>query len=232
MSDPDIITVNAMHTEEIAANEADLLVTIRGSSLISSDSALRKAREVRQLVQALEALGVGEEAVELREVHADVHNGLLGTSSAQYNLKIRCERLEQLADLIGAVTALKQASLSAIQWRYPDDEAAQHRWLDLCLRQANERARVMAAALGVSLLGVRKVSTSYEANDHQAQRGYQYQFPTASRAKSQSLFLARPAPVTSADLGLSIQHRKTVATRAEVEYRIGDYRPADPAAEG
>ena len=41
----------------------------------------------------------------------------------------------------------------------------------------------------------------------------------------------QPAPVTGADLGLNIQHRKNAVTRAEVEYRISGYQPADPATE-
>lgn len=231
MPEPDIITVQATYTEEITANRADLLVSIRGSSLIGGDSALRKAREVRQLAQALEALGVGEDAIELREVRAEVATGLLSTSSAEYTLRIRCERLEQLADVIGAITSQKQATLTSIFWHYPDDEEAQHRWLDLCLRRADQRARVMAAALGVSLMGVRKATTSYQTSEHEP-RGTMFPARAAGAAKSQSGLLRMPAPVSQADLGLSIRHRKTAATHAEVEYRVGGYQSAGAAAEG
>lgn len=50
---PDTIKVSANHKEEIRANRAELFVTVKGSSLVSRDAAMKKAKEVNQLVEAL-----------------------------------------------------------------------------------------------------------------------------------------------------------------------------------
>ena len=54
---PDTIKVSANHREEIFASHANLFVTVKGSSVVSGNEAMKKAREVNQLVEALTALG-------------------------------------------------------------------------------------------------------------------------------------------------------------------------------
>jgi hypothetical protein len=55
---PDTIKISASQREEISANRADLFVTVKGSSVVSGDQALKKAREVSQLVEALTSFGL------------------------------------------------------------------------------------------------------------------------------------------------------------------------------
>jgi hypothetical protein len=55
---PDTIKVSAFHKEEIFASHANLYVTVKGSSVISGNEALKKAREVSQLVEALTRFGL------------------------------------------------------------------------------------------------------------------------------------------------------------------------------
>ncbi len=52
------ITVQETQTHEVAADRADLFVTVEGASLLSGAEALKKAREVAQLVSDLTAFTV------------------------------------------------------------------------------------------------------------------------------------------------------------------------------
>ena len=153
-SKPDTIKISASHKEEIFANRADLFVTVRGSSLVSGDAAMKKAKEVTQLVEALTAAGVSPEAIHLQGVRIETATGaLLKSSSAIYRLKVQCEKLDQLAELLDVIASQKNAALERIEWKYPED-AARERGMDALLAKAKLKAGKIAGALGVKLLGV------------------------------------------------------------------------------
>lgn len=216
MDQLDLLKVSVSYSEELQADQADLLVTIRGSSLIHGNAALTKAREVRQLVEVLTGLGLPERHIQLRGVYAEVASGLLlKNSSATYQLRIQCRALELLADVIGAVTSQKQASLTAIVWRYPEDAEAQDGWSERCLLRAGQKARRMAAALGVRLLGVYRVEESLNSPP-----AYEEDLTTAKYAPQ-----SRARGVSSSDLGLAISHTKTVEVQMTVEYHISRFEP-------
>jgi hypothetical protein len=50
---PDLISINARYEEIVAADHADLVVTVEGSSLVTGRAALKKAKEVSALVEEL-----------------------------------------------------------------------------------------------------------------------------------------------------------------------------------
>src|SRR6185436_2987103 len=154
-SKPDTIKVSALHREEIYANHADLFVTVKGSSVVSGDQALKKAKEVNQLVEALtrpalsggEGFGLSPEAIHLQGVHIETSSGvLLKSSSATYRLKVQCEKLEQLADILDILASQKNAALERIQWKYPE-EAARERGMDAVLQKAKSKAEKVARSL-------------------------------------------------------------------------------------
>jgi uncharacterized protein YggE len=212
---PDLLKVSVSYSEELQADQADLLVTIKGSSLIHGAAALLKAREVRQLVEALTALGLPEQQIQLRGVCAEVSSGpLLKNSSATYQLRIQCRALDLLPDLIGAVASQKQATLESIIWRYPEGADAQDSWSERCALRANQKARRIAAALGVRLLGVYRVDESLDIPPV-----YVEDMDVLRKAAPQS----RSRAMTSADLGLAVSHSKTVEVHMTVEYHVSRF---------
>ena len=135
-SKPDTIKISASYKEEISASHADLHVTVKGSSVVGGDQAMKKAKEVNGLVEALTSFGLSPEAVHLQGVHIEVASGaLLKSSSAMYRLKIECEKLDQLPDLLDIIASQKNAALERIQWKY-SDEVAHERGLDAALSKA------------------------------------------------------------------------------------------------
>lgn len=213
---PDTIKVTAFHREEISATHADLHVTVKGSSVVSGDTALKKAKEVNQLIEALTSLGVKEDAVKLQGVHVETSSGVLvKSSSASYRLKIRCEKLEQFAEMLDAIASQKNASLDRVEWKY-DDDAARERGLNLAIENAKRKAQVIADSFGVQLLGVRdfvETVTDQEAPIWQALLPQ----PAAKSRGAGMLMTEQPS------LGMDIQHNKNMQVNVEVWYRVSEF---------
>jgi uncharacterized protein YggE len=210
---PDLLQVVVTHEDELAATHADLRVTVRGSSLVTGDAALKKAREVAAMVQALAAVGIAEDAIRVEDISVQVESGLLTkSSSATYTLKVRCTKLDSLADVLGAVTAQKNAEIGHIDWGYAEPDELRTRWLVDCAARATERARQIAAALGVRLLGVH----TFGEPDVQAASPTEY----APRGMLGGTARAR---MGAADLGLSVAHNKKIVVRVVAAFRIGGY---------
>jgi len=212
---PDTIKISAVYKDEIHANRAELFVTVKGSSLISGDQALKKAKEVSQLVEALISFGLSPEAVQLQGVHIESSSGaLLKSSSATYRLKINCEKLDQLAELLDIISSQKNASLERIQWKYPEDVAHEH-GMEITLGKAKTKAEKVAKSLGVKLLGV----YDFIENTYDEEMTYPH---FAAQAMPAARALAKNAPEPS--LGMDIQHSKTITVNVDIWYRVSDFQ--------
>lgn len=184
-------------------------MTVKGSSVVSGDQALKKAKEVSQLVEALTNYGLSPDAVHLQGVQIETASGtLLKSSSATYRLKIRCEKLDQFADLLDLIASQKNAALERIEWKYDEDEARE-RGLLTAIEKAKNRAEKVAASLGVKILGV----YDFIENAYDEERPIQFQ-AQAVMMKSLSAVPAEPS------LDMDIQHSKTINVSVEIWYRV------------
>ena len=207
---PDTIKVSASHHEEIFASHANLYVTVKGSSVVSGNEAMKKAKEVSQLVEALTKFGLSPDAVQLQGVRIETSSGtLLKSSSAMYHLKIKSEKLEQLTGLLDVIAEQKNASLERIEWKYPED-AARERGLEAAITKGKERAEKVAASLGVKLLGVYE----FMENTFDEERP-----PMPFQAMEMSM-KARAATPAEPSLNMEIQHSKTVHVNVDIWYRV------------
>jgi len=211
---PDTIKVSASQREEISATRADLFVTVKGSSPVSGDQAMKKAREVSQLVEALTSFGPSPEAIHLQGVHIETASGaLLKSSSATYRLKVQCEKLDQLAELLDIISSQKNASLERIAWKYNEDEARE-RGLLTALEKAKSKAEKVAGSLGVKILGV------YDLIENSFDEEMPFQPLMAQAAMPKRALGITPEP----SLGMDIQHGKTVLVNVDVWYRVSDFQ--------
>lgn len=211
-SKPDTIKVSAYNREEILASHADLFITVRGSSVFSGNEAMKKAREVSQLVDELTRFGISSENIHLQGVHIESSSGaLLKSSSAIYRLRIRSEKLEQVAELIDIFASQKNTTLERIDWKYPE-ESARDRGLEAAIAKAKLKAEKIAAVMGVKLLGVYEfIENTY---DQEAPIPFQ---PQAVMMKSRMAESAEPS------LGMEIQHSKTIQISVEIWYRVSEF---------
>ncbi len=212
-SKPDTIKISTSYREEISATHADLFVTVRGSSIISGDEAMKKAKEVSQLVDELTRFGIPAENIHLQGVRVETSSGaLLKSSSASYRLRIRCEALGQIAELLDIITSQKNSTLERIDWKYPDEEARE-RGLDAALTKAKSKAEKVAASLGVKLLGVYDFIENTVDQESPMQSFYPQ---TAAKTRSAGM-LAEP------NLGMDVQHSKMIHVNVDIWYRISEF---------
>lgn len=212
---PDTITITASQREEIQATHADLFVTVKGTSLASGDAALKKAKEVNQLVEELVKFGLPAEAIHLQSVYAEAASGVfLRTSSATYRLRIRCDKLEQFTDLLGIITSQKNVTFERVEWKYADEEARAGA-LEKAIGKAQAKAAKIAAGLGVRLLGIFTLEEQF--SDREAPPFHGMMPPSPQSKAMRSTGFAAP------DLGMDIQHSKTIEAHIHIEYRVSGF---------
>ena len=210
---PDTIKVSAFHREEIFASHANLYVTVKGSSLVSGSEALKKAKEVSQLVEALTRFGLSPDAIHLQGVRLETSSGaLLKSSSAIYHLKVKTEKLDQLAGLLDIIAEQKNTSLERIEWRYPEDEA-RDQGLEAAIAKGKAKAEKVAAAMGVKLLGV----YDFMENTYDEERP-----PMPFQAMEMSM-KTRAAVADQPSLNMDVQHSKTINVNVDIWYRVSSF---------
>jgi uncharacterized protein YggE len=209
---PDTIKISAFHREEIFASHANLFVTVKGSSVISGNEAMKKAKEVSQLVEALTKFGLKNEAIQLLGVHIETSSGtLLKSSSATYRLRIRTEKLDQLAELLDILALQKNAMLERIEWKYPE-ESARATGLEAAIAKGKVKAEKVAASLGVKLLGV------YDFIENTFDEERPVPFPMQAMAMR-----SRADVADEPSLNMDIQHSKTVQVNIDIWYRVSSF---------
>lgn len=212
-SKPDTIKVSAIHREEIFASHANLFVTVKGSSVVSGNEAMKKAKEVSQLVEALTRFGLSADSIQLLGVHIESSSGtLLKSSSATYRLRIRLEKLGQLAELLDILGSQKNAALERIEWKYPEEEAREH-GLEAAITKGKAKAEKVAAAMGVKLLGV----YDFMENTYDEERP-----PIPFQAKAMEM-RSLGATADQPSLNMEIQHSKTIQVSVDIWYRVSSF---------
>ena len=164
---PDTISVRVVTEAEVDADSADLTVVVEGSSVFSGSEALKKARELQALIDALKEAGVDEKRVKLRCVEVNSQSfTIIKTSSAKYVVSIKTVAVELLPQVLGTVASHKGAKLSRLTWNYGTLKATRSRLRREALVEAMKQARADAAALGVTVLGIFQLTEDTRGKDY------------------------------------------------------------------
>ena len=210
---PDTIKVSAFHREEIFASHANLYVTVKGSSVVSGNEAMKKAKEVSGLVEALTRSGLSPDAIQLQGVRIETSTGtLLKSSSALYHLKIKSEKLEQLPGLLDIIAEQRNAALDRIEWKHPE-ESARESGLEAAIAKGKAKAEKVAEAMGVKLLGV----YDFMENAFDEERP-----PMPFQAKAMEM-RSLGASADQPSLNMDIQHSKTIQVNVDIWYRVSAF---------
>jgi uncharacterized protein YggE len=153
--DKDRIVVTETVFYELKASSAVLHVSVKGTSYFADDMALKKAKEVSSLVDALKELGIPDEEIRLKNVVADSQSGIISkTSSAKYHLSIKCRELEKLSEALSVITNGKNCELHKLDWQFMEDREKKLNYLSKAFTAAKETAECMANSLGIAIAGV------------------------------------------------------------------------------
>jgi uncharacterized protein YggE len=216
MTHPDFIAVEASQTARVEADRADILVTVAGLSLFSGEMALQKAREVAELVVQLKSAGIEEKQFRIESIRVETQSGTFSkTSSAYYNLRIENVPTTKVADAVGAIGSARNATLTNIQWRFPDENPLRDELRHGCLQTALERARSIALSLGVRLLGVFEMEESWQGTQEESNPAPGGGMFGRSRAKR--------VPVSEDELGMAVSHAEMVRIELNFKFRVSEF---------
>jgi uncharacterized protein YggE len=151
------IRITIDDTVRVEARSARLHVSVKGSATVFGNAATKQAAEVRSLVGALAAAGVGEDAIEVTGVRLESSSGL-GRSRAEYLLVVAVE-LEQLPAALGVLTD-QSVTLSELEWVFDSFEESIPATA-AALGKARRKAEAIAAAAGSSVAGIAMISDSW-----------------------------------------------------------------------
>jgi uncharacterized protein YggE len=152
ISDPGRLTVEEAVLREVKASSAVMHVTVKGSSYFAADVAMKKAKEVSALLDAFRELGILESDVRLKNVVAESESGILSkTSSARYNLSVKCRDMEKLSDALAIVTGGKSTQLHKLDWQFLENREEKLESIRRAFSAAKETAACIAEALGASM---------------------------------------------------------------------------------
>jgi hypothetical protein len=226
MIEPDVIDIEAEEQDDLPADGADLYVSLPGSSLVTGQAALKQAREVAAFAAELDQIGISEDAIAVHSAHVQVQGGLLAkSSSAVFELRVRCGKVEQVADVLGALGKRKEAKLQRIVWRYAKLPALRSRLLERCLLQAREKAELVAKILDLELRGIRAFSEgAADETRPAAPEG------ALRRRGMDSYEGAAPGAVLSEELGLSVSHTMQVTVQISAKFLVGRGTRSTPDA--
>mgnify|MGYP001210714780 CR=1 FL=1 len=143
----------------VEAESARVHLSIKGSSTVFGNAAAKQAAEVRALVGALTALGIGESAIEVTGVRMDSRSGLLSKSQAEYLLAVAVG-LEQLPATLGVLADQPNLRLTELEWVFDSFEASIEATASV-LAKARRKADAVAAAAGSSIAGIAMISDSW-----------------------------------------------------------------------
>jgi uncharacterized protein YggE len=158
-TDKDRIVVTETLHYELKASSAVLHVSVKGTSYFADDMAMKKAKEVSALVDALKELGIPEQEIRLKNVVADSQSGIISkTSSAKYHLSIKCSELEKLSEALSIITNGKNCELHKLDWQFIEDRQKKLEYLSKAFAAAKETAECIANSLSIVICGVHDCS--------------------------------------------------------------------------
>ena len=216
MNTPDTISIETEARARVEAERADFSVSVAGSALFSGATALRKAREVAELVALLKSCDVEESQIHIESVRVENASGTFSkNSSAHYDLRIENIALARVADAVGAVAGARNASLTRIQWKFAPEKPLRDQLRDACLDEALERARGVAAKLGLKLVGVYEMKEQWEGTT-EARGESRAKYDTFGRSRAKRL-------VSEQELGLAVSHAEEVAMLLTIRFRVSEF---------
>lgn len=200
-----ILRITVDDSVRVEATSARLHLTVKGSSTVFGNAATKQAAEVRSLVGALAAVGIGEDAIEVTGVRLESRSGL-AKSRAEYLLVIAAE-LEQLPSVLG-VLADQPVTLSELEWVFDSFESSIPATAK-ALAQARRKADAIAAATGSQVTGIAMISDSWNLPSPRVA------FAAEDMAATRSLKASAPI-----DLGVELNATQELFVHLTVDFEL------------
>ena len=202
-----LLRVSVDHVVRISATSARVHARVRGSSLVASGVAGRKAAEVRDVVAALAVRGISEDAVEVAGVRLTTSEGrILHSQSVDIQLVVAATP-DQLPDVLGVLADRPGVAVENLEWVYDEFEASITAAAE-AMKKARRKAEAIAAAAGLEVTGITTASDSWSMPQAQVQF-----------AGEGMMYAARDS-AAPLDLGVEINATTELSTHLSVDFEL------------
>jgi uncharacterized protein YggE len=202
-----LLRVSVDHLVRISATSARVHARVRGSSLIATGVAGRKAAEVRDVVAALAARGISEDAVEVAGVRLTTSEGrILHSQSVDIQLVITADP-DGLPDVLGVLADRPGVAVENLEWVYDEFEASITAAAE-AMKKARRKAEAIAGAAGLEVTGITTASDSWSMPQAQVQFA------------GEGMMYAARASAAPLDLGVEINATTELSTHLSVDFEL------------
>ena len=202
-----LLRVSVDHVVRISATSARVHARVRGSSLVASGVAGRKAAEVRDVVAALAVRGISEDAVEVAGVRLTTSEGrILHSQSVDIQLVVTANP-DQLPDVLGVLADRPGVAVENLERVYDEFEASITAAAE-AMKKARRKAEAIAAAAGLEVTGITTASDSWSMPQAQVQFA------------GEGMMYAARASAAPLDLGVEINATTELSTHLSVDFEL------------
>ena len=202
-----LLRVSVDHVVRISATSARVHARVRGSSLVASGVASRKAAEVRDVVAALAVRGISEDAVEVAGVRLTTSEGrILHSQSVDIQLVVAATP-DQLPDVLGVLADRPGVAVENLERVYDEFEASITAAAE-AMKKARRKAEAIAAAAGLEVTGITTASDSWSMPQAQVQFA------------GEGMMYAARASAAPLDLGVEINATTELSTHLSVDFEL------------
>lgn len=204
-----ILRINVDDSVRVAAHQARLHASVKGTAAVFGNAAAKRAAEVRDLVAALAAVGLTDEAIEVTGVKLDSRSGALGRSqSVEYLLAVTATP-DELPSVLGVLAERPNLKVTELEWIYDSFEASIEA-TSAAMAKARRKAAAIAAAAGVEIAGIAQISDSWNLPSPRIAFG----------AADSGVMEARAMAAPPIDLGVEISATQELFVHLTVDFEL------------
>ena len=201
------IRVTASASSVITAKAVKLHVRLEGERAVFGSAALTQAKELKDLVERLKALGLEEAQISVSSVTMTNPASLLKASRATFSLVIYEPKLERIPSVLGALSDTKNLEVQHLEWVWDDFETSVPLATE-AMRKAKRKAEAMASGVGATVTGIRNASDSWNMPESVVM--YDNSAPKMMRSRS-------AAPV---DIGMEYRATQTLEVSVTADFAV------------
>lgn len=203
-----ILRITIDDTTRVAATKARIHTMVSGSSVLLGDAAVKRSTEVRALVQALAAVGVAEESIEIDGWRMQTRSGRLGRSQSVDILMTISAQPDQLPALLGILADQPNLTLDHLEWVVDAFEASIAATAE-AMTKARRKADAVARAAGREVVGVVMASDSWNMPS-----------PRVEFAAQNDVYAAKAVSSAPLDVGIDITSTQELFIHLSVDFEM------------
>ncbi|MGO1070640.1 SIMPL domain-containing protein [Lysobacter sp. CA199] len=171
---PDRIETQVTQDTWLKPTGITLELRVIGSATVGSMAAVRKSKELLAIQELMQGLGVPEDKIRIESVSFAAGERWLSGSSVEIDLEIRDIPAAVAPEAIGALSAIKGATLKDIRREYGDLTAERDELLRRAVIESMRQARLIADAAGLSIRSIYSMSQKWvEPNTDALSQAYE-----------------------------------------------------------